>query len=364
MAQILRQSTAVDVLIGPFVDLTLGTGAEVGESPSVSLSKNGQALAAKNDATTPVHDANGYYNCELDATDTNTVGTLVLIVAATATAREVRHEFQVIEEALYDGIYAAAAVRVPADTTAINGATSAAIRAEHYFTAMFRAASGSSWTTTTVADATNLTQSETDFWKGGILLVAQGTYEGLARLITAFDPATDTITFTPALPGAPAANDDYLIIPHAMVDLWGLLGTVMATPTTAGVPEVDVTFWRGTAVPAEHTAGYPIVTIKDGTGTGEINTNAGKVVGVELVDTLTTYTGNTVQTGDSFARLGAPAGASVSADIAVVDTVVDAVKAKTDNLTFTVANQVDANIESVNTYEVNGTGTPANPWGR
>ena len=38
------------------------------------------------------------------------------------------------------------------------------------------------------------------------------------------------------------------------------------------------------------------------------------------------------QTGDSFARLGAPAGASVSADISTIDTVVDAIKAQTDNL--------------------------------
>jgi hypothetical protein len=45
-------------------------------------------------------------------------------------------------------------------------------------------------------------------------------------------------------------------------------------------------------------------------------TAANKVNGVVLVDTLTTYTGNTAQTGDAFARLGAPAGASVSADIA------------------------------------------------
>lgn len=56
----------------------------------------------------------------------------------------------------------------------------------------------------------------------------------------------------------------------------------------------------------------------------------GNLVGT--VSTLTTYTGNTVQTGDNFARLGAPAGASVSADIAAVKTVDDAVKAKTDNL--------------------------------
>jgi len=39
---------------------------------------------------------------------------------------------------------------------------------------------------------------------------------------------------------------------------------------------------------------------------------------VTAVGTLTTYTGNTPQTGDSFARLGAPAGASHAADVAAV----------------------------------------------
>lgn len=41
------------------------------------------------------------------------------------------------------------------------------------------------------------------------------------------------------------------------------------------------------------------------------------------VGTVTTYTGNTPQTGDSFARLGAPAGASVSADIAAIEAQTD-----------------------------------------
>lgn len=112
MTQVLKQSTAVDVLIGPFVDKTDGATAETGESPSVKLSKNGQTLAAKNDVTTPVHDADGYYNCELDATDTNTVGTLVLTVAASANALPVRHEFQVVEEATYDFLYASGATPI------------------------------------------------------------------------------------------------------------------------------------------------------------------------------------------------------------------------------------------------------------
>ena len=47
---------------------------------------------------------------------------------------------------------------------------------------------------------------------------------------------------------------------------------------------------------------------------------------------LDNLNGHVAQTGDAYARLGAPAGASISADIATVDTVVDAIKAKTDNL--------------------------------
>jgi hypothetical protein len=56
-------------------------------------------------------------------------------------------------------------------------------------------------------------------------------------------------------------------------------------------------------------------------------------------------------TGDAFARLGAPAGASVSADIAEIAAETDniaAVKTQTDKLVFTVANQIDANPLSIN----------------
>lgn len=60
---------------------------------------------------------------------------------------------------------------------------------------------------------------------------------------------------------------------------------------------------------------------------------------VQLVDNTT---------ADVYSRIGAPAGASVSADIATVagyvDTEVAAIKAKTDQITFTIANQVDVNV--------------------
>jgi hypothetical protein len=46
----------------------------------------------------------------------------------------------------------------------------------------------------------------------------------------------------------------------------------------------------------------------------------------------------------------------------VLDTEVAAIKAKTDQLTFTVANQVDANAESMNATTILGNGTSGNKW--
>lgn len=108
---VLKQSTAVDVLVGPMVDSTDGVTAETGltiAQADVQLSKNGQTMAQKNDVTACEHDANGYYNCELDATDTNTVGQLTVTVSESG-ALPVRFDFQVMEEAIYDALYGASA---------------------------------------------------------------------------------------------------------------------------------------------------------------------------------------------------------------------------------------------------------------
>jgi len=107
----LKQSTAVDVLLGPFLDETNGKDAEAGLTLSqgdIKLSKNGQALAQKNDATAAAADANGYYNCELDSTDTNTVGQLTIIVHESG-ALPVRLDYHIVEEDVYDAMYGAAA---------------------------------------------------------------------------------------------------------------------------------------------------------------------------------------------------------------------------------------------------------------
>lgn len=68
---------------------------------------------------------------------------------------------------------------------------------------------------------------------------------------------------------------------------------------------------------------------------------------------------DTAEIGAAGAGLTALASASA---LTTVDAVVDAIKAKTDQLTFTVAGQVDANAESMNGSEILGNGSSGNLW--
>jgi hypothetical protein len=54
---------------------------------------------------------------------------------------------------------------------------------------------------------------------------------------------------------------------------------------------------------------------------------------------------------------------ATAADLATVDGNVDAIKAKTDSLTFTVAGQVDSNVQYVNDAAVTGDGQAGTEWG-
>jgi hypothetical protein len=222
------------------------------------------------------------------------------------------------------------------------------------------------------------------------------------------------------------------------------LGTAAATPTTAGVPEVDITHIVGAAV-STSTAQLGVNAVQAGGtawGSGAITAasiaadaiTAAKVaadVSAEIADAVWDEDATGHQTGGTFGQaIGDPgadtntiygavvtgaAGATVAADIIAIkaetasiltDTAeigaagagltainlpdqtmnitgnitgnlsgsvgsvtgltasdVGAIKTKTDSLTFTVANQVDANIQSVNDVTVTGTGAAGDEWG-
>jgi hypothetical protein len=96
----------------------------------------------------------------------------------------------------------------------------------------------------------------TDFYKGRQITIVSGTAFGQARFITAYNGTTKVATVHRNWDVIPDTTSQY-----AIDDLI----------------EVDVRSWTGSAVATPATAGYPVVTHKVGTGTGEINVSAGKV---------------------------------------------------------------------------------------
>jgi hypothetical protein len=106
--QELRQSTTITIQIGPFVDSVDGDTAETGltiTQSDVLLSKNGAAFAQKNDANAATHDTVGWYRVQINATDTGTLGRLLVQVRESG-ALVVWREFEVVTQDYWDMKYA------------------------------------------------------------------------------------------------------------------------------------------------------------------------------------------------------------------------------------------------------------------
>lgn len=108
----LRQSTASqEIPLGYFVDSTDGdtevTGLTIANT-DIKIWKAGATTLANKNSGGATHISNGIYYAVLDATDTDTVGPLVVFCHVSG-ALTVRLECEVLEEAVYDALFAASA---------------------------------------------------------------------------------------------------------------------------------------------------------------------------------------------------------------------------------------------------------------
>ena len=93
-----------------------------------------------------------------------------------------------------------------------------------------------------------------DFYNNTLIFVYGGTGVGQARIITDYVGATKVATVGENWATNPSSDSTFIIYPGggaavaANVTQW--LGTAVATPTVAGVPEVDQTHYLGSASPA------------------------------------------------------------------------------------------------------------------
>lgn len=119
MTAFLKQSTAVTLKIGPFLDATDGSTAETAltiTQADVRLSKNGGDIAQKNDATSATHDELGYYDVPLNTTDTNTLGILMLAIHE-AGALPVWQDYMVVPANVWDSLFGADELIVEVSST-------------------------------------------------------------------------------------------------------------------------------------------------------------------------------------------------------------------------------------------------------
>jgi hypothetical protein len=260
MALPLKQSTASqEVPLGPFVDSTDGSTAETGltiANTDIKIWVNGATSLANKNSGGGTHMAQGVYSAVLDATDTATLGPLVIFVQV-AGALPVRLECVVLNAVNYDSAIAGTDF-LQVDAVQFAGQT---ITAGAGVTMPSAVASTTNITAGTITTATNVT-----------------TVNGLAaNVITATSIATDAIT------AAKIAAD---------------------------------------AIGASELAADAVAEIQSGLATAAALT---------IVDDF-------------------------------LDTEIAAIKAKTDSLTFTVANVLDANIQRVNDVAIVGDGA-GTPWG-
>ncbi len=109
----LKQSTAVTVKIGPFMDedgVTAATALTLTQA-DIRLSKGGGNMAQKTSASACTHDELGVYDCPLDATDTGTLGRLDLFVHETG-ALPVYLSFMVVPANVWDSLFGADRLQV------------------------------------------------------------------------------------------------------------------------------------------------------------------------------------------------------------------------------------------------------------
>lgn len=274
----LRQGATHKVVIGPVVAVANGyvpvttLSLATADEAEVILHDNGTVVDISGYTLDAITTADGYYHLTLQSGISNTVGHMTVVINDDSLCLPVKAEFTVIEEAVYDAMFAASAAgyQVP------------------------------------------------------IWAAANSTVNLSATTIkTATDVETDTADIQSKI-GSPAGASVSADIAAVKVDTAAIL-----TDTN----ELQTDWVNGGRLDLILDARASQTSVDD------LPTNA------ELATALGT------------------ADDAVLAAVATVDTVVDAIKVKTDSLNFTVAGFIDANIQYVNDVAVTGTGAVGDLWG-
>lgn len=111
---VLKQSTSIDIRMGPFVDATDGvtpeTGITIGAADQAEVLKaNGAATVAMTGTLAAVTGCDGWYDYTVQTGDVDTVGEVTFVIQDSSVCFPVFVRGQVVEESIYDALYGASA---------------------------------------------------------------------------------------------------------------------------------------------------------------------------------------------------------------------------------------------------------------
>jgi hypothetical protein len=397
----LKQSTASqEVALGYFLDSTDGNTEETGltiANTDIKLHKAGATTLANKNSGGATHISNGIYYAVLDATDTNTLGSLVIYCHPTG-ALATKVECVVLAANVYDsligggdlldvsttqlagqtvtaasGVTFPASLASPTNITAAAGCAVSSIGA-NVITATSIASNaitsakiatdaiGASQIAANAIGASELASDAVTEIQTGLatsasiaalnnLSAAQVNAE-VDTALADYDGPTNTemvAAFT-EIKGATWSTTDTLEAIRDRGDAAWTTATGFATATElAKVPKSDSNVtWNATALASINAE------VDTAIGDASLATASALATVDGIVDDILVDTGTTIP-----ATL---AGLATSSEVGTVDTVVDAIKVKTDQLTFTKTNELDSNVQSINGAEIvgDGSGTPFN----
>lgn len=331
---IIKQSSTARELVFLMIDSADHVTGKTGLSPTVTISKNGGSFASPSGAVTEI--ANGLYKVAGNATDTNTLGSLVL--HATGTGADP-----------CDMMYEVVAVNV--DDTVRMGLTALPNAAAEAAGGLYTRGTGAGQIN---QPANGMVDSNVVRNAGTAITSAAGIQEVKVASIAA-NAITATAINADAITDAKVASDVTIAsVTGAVGSVTGAVGSVAAGGITAASfaanaitaakldPDVTTELQAGLATAAALATVDGIVDdiLAD---TADMQPKLGTPV-TNLSSDIAAIEAQTDDIGAAGAGLTALASAANLATVAgYLDTEVSAIKAKTDQLVFTVANQVDAN---------------------
>jgi hypothetical protein len=215
MAVWLKQSTATTIVVGPLVDsvdASAETALTISQSEVLLWKQGGAGFSAKNDATAATHRSYGLYTVPLDATDTNTLGQLIVGVYE-AGILVARHDYMVVPANVWDSMFGADYLQT--DVVQLNGVTSAAARLATSAASMVPGTvdTGTNAATTTYFEADDITEATADHFVGRVVIFTSGALDKQATVITDYALVGANGAFTvQTLTEPPSNNGTFLIV--------------------------------------------------------------------------------------------------------------------------------------------------------